>query len=870
MPTYYPLQTKVQLRTASLADSTTPVPERQKGKHATSVTEKAENVLKTGRILKETPIAIGDDDSRLHYIGPESTPFYLMHASEEVPKPPDEETLLERAMRRGLELLELEKSGSKKLVVPSFGSLSTLSSLDHVDFSEFEPTKDSSVRDASSKISTIPSIASDQFALEIEKRRATPIKGHGLPGSAADTSAIVLDDSAPSTDQTLLRFSSAAQIADSSLIPQALGLSLTFSDQTFAQTIKKPYGLHDIKTDVFVNGELAGSTTAPARKAADARNKAAEESREPLFSGRRVHRMAERAMVLVPPEQNADGSLRVRNRSKASLAGPEERWNQVNASIMEEANKMGFNKRGERPPVGAYLASVAALPMPLAVENFQKAGGPKFGVIDVVISVGSGWKLGPTSPYIMEPTRSVNDQFKASRSEIQVSPTEDEKLWTRDRNSISADAHEEGLAKAPELADLREEDLDKSGPNSDQGRAEHAQTEFSHPAEVPHEIEDPEKSRDLGKVHSVTESEELDIPFRLARPLTPPIDDVHQSFADEPRNDGNINPPIQFSVMHSSSVGSSSPERDTPSGLPKRIRRNIGNVEMRNLFGPEFESFPLQHSSQGSMPPPRTPLSSLGSSREAKRKFDATTSPRSVKRRRGSSASIAGSPGKPFLTRGRCGRDTQWSGGYVQKADLASPNPIKLLAKTFIIRRVIIESQGDVIIDRQLTKLLGLTQKMAASEVRVPSSPVFPLPESVVFGARKLSDILTPSIKPLPALQPPTPHASSSPTRKPPKSRSASPLKKSQTSIDQSTSVSRLEQRNREQKARTQDRQLAELHESWTMPDLSKDCVVSFAEKGPWKTSGNGKGGVWRNVRSARPGSFKETDVLFGVRYVIG
>lgn len=429
MPTYNPLQTKVQLRIASLADTTTPVPERQKGKYATSVTENAENILKAGRVLKETPIALGDDDSKLHYIG--GTPFYLMHASEEVAKSPGEESLVERAMRRGYELLKLEQSRPSKPVIPSFGSISTLSSLDpDVDFSEFEPPKGGPVQATSPPVSAVPSITPGQFELEIEKRRAAPIEGHGLPGHVPDTSAASHSHSAPPTNQHSLRHASGGQEVDPSLIPQALGLSVTFSDETFLRTFEKPFGVQDVKTDVYVNGELTGSTTAPARRAADAKSKAAEESRRPLFSGKRVHRMAERAMVLVPPEQNADGSLRLRNRSKASLAGPQERWNQINAALLEEANMMGLDNRGERPPVGAYLASVAALPMPSTLGNFQKAGGPKFGVIDVVVSVGSGWKLGPTSPYIMEPTRSVNDEFRVLKPEND--PATDVQLPTTD------------------------------------------------------------------------------------------------------------------------------------------------------------------------------------------------------------------------------------------------------------------------------------------------------------------------------------------------------------------------------------------------------------------------------------------------------
>lgn len=211
MPTYNPLQTKVQLRTASLAATTTPVPARQKGKHATALTEKAEDILKAGRVLKETSIALGDDDSRLHYIGSEGTPFYLMHASEEVPKSPGEETLVDRAIRRGYELMKLEESRPSKPVIPSFGSTSTLSSLDpDVDFSELEPVKDDTAQESSPKVSAAPSITTGQFALEIEKRRAAPIDGHALLGHVVHTPAATPDNSIPPSNQHSIRFLSTA------------------------------------------------------------------------------------------------------------------------------------------------------------------------------------------------------------------------------------------------------------------------------------------------------------------------------------------------------------------------------------------------------------------------------------------------------------------------------------------------------------------------------------------------------------------------------------------------------------------------------------------------------------------------------------
>lgn len=439
-----------------------------------------------------------------------------------------------------------------------------------------------------------------------------------------------------------------------------------------------------------------------------------------------------------------------------------------------------------------------------------------------------------------------------------------------DTNHTAAGAKEKDTPEACEPAVSRGESEEEPNLNSKEQPAEHAQAEFLHQPKLPQVTKDMELSQE-------SKQEQAESPLPPARPLTPPTDDSRQAFGNGLPLDDKLQPPVHFPPLQSSSVGSSSPERDTPSGQPKRVRQIIGSAEMKSLFGPEFESLPLLRSSQGSMPPPRTPLSSLGSSHKPKRKSDAITSPKSqdsnrpVKRNRGSSTSNAGSPGKPFLTRGRFVREVDTSGGNLKGAEAGEPDAHESPAKTPLILRIVIKNQGETIIDRQLVEPLKLSRKVAAPETpKVPSSPVFPLPESVIFSTRKMNDNITPLMKPPQAFQPPTPHASSSPTRKPPKSRSSSPHKKAQTPIGESPSISRHEQKNREEKARTQDRQMAELNELWKMPELSKDSVISFAEEGPWRTSGNGKGGVWRNIRSARPGYFKETEVLFGVRYVIG
>jgi hypothetical protein len=60
-----------------------------------------------------------------------------------------------------------------------------------------------------------------------------------------------------------------------------------------------------------------------------------------------------------------------------------------------------------------------------------------------------------------------------------------------------------------------------------------------------------------------------------------------------------------------------------------------------------------------------------------------------------------------------------------------------------------------------------------------------------------------------------------------------------------------------------------ELKAAWKTPELSKDCVISYAEEGPW-LSAAGNGGVIRQIKSTRPGWFQESEVVFAVRYVLG
>jgi len=97
----------------------------------------------------------------------------------------------------------------------------------------------------------------------------------------------------------------------------------------------------------------------------------------------------------------------------------EERWKQVAEALAAEADQRGFNKYGDRSPSGAYLASLAEMEMPGKVDKMQKRGGPKLGVVDVVITYGKGMKFGPETDYLMKPARFTDSQFTGGKLNLE-------------------------------------------------------------------------------------------------------------------------------------------------------------------------------------------------------------------------------------------------------------------------------------------------------------------------------------------------------------------------------------------------------------------------------------------------------------------
>lgn len=131
------------------------------------------------------------------------------------------------------------------------------------------------------------------------------------------------------------------------------------------------------------------------------------------FTGCRIGRLIEKPWVIVPSGQNPNGELREYRRGKVPYAGAQQRWGDISDALMVEAEKIGQDEKGERPVLGQYLESLAQLPMPKEVDNMQKAGSSKFGILDVVVLWGKGNKSAADAPYLVKPTSIRNDGFTA-------------------------------------------------------------------------------------------------------------------------------------------------------------------------------------------------------------------------------------------------------------------------------------------------------------------------------------------------------------------------------------------------------------------------------------------------------------------------
>ena len=224
-----------------------------------------------------------------------------------------------------------------------------------------------------------------------------------------------------------------------------------------------------------------------------------------------------------------------------------------------------------------------------------------------------------------------------------------------------------------------------------------------------------------------------------------------------------------------------------------------------------------------------------------------------------------------------------------------SPGPALMGSRSLssqVIKRVVITAGDTPVLDKHLTSPYRLKQTVT-QDTNSPSPVHQPLHESVLFSTIKgMKAVAIPAplvsattvvasaaasksmvaISPFvnaPQLPPPQQVASAtSPTSSPAKA-TTSPPKATPSPLKSSMQPGTPTPASAKPKASSEGSVLDQECAKWHLPELSKDCVITYTEEGVWLEGEGAKGGLMRHVKSSRAGLFEENEVLFAVRYII-
>lgn len=174
---------------------------------------------------------------------------------------------------------------------------------------------------------------------------------------------------------------------------KALCLTVSASDESFLPKAPKSNGLGiDLKMEVFINGELVGISFVNTRGAA-----VELKDNRVRFTGTRVHRQLEKPWVY---------------RAEAGQLPPaqaEERWAGICSKLKEEASLRGCDQYGDCCPSSELLLALSEMNLPERVRDKSA-----LAVVDLAITAGTGSKYGPTLGYVTEPTRMIDPGYSGS------------------------------------------------------------------------------------------------------------------------------------------------------------------------------------------------------------------------------------------------------------------------------------------------------------------------------------------------------------------------------------------------------------------------------------------------------------------------
>ena len=181
--------------------------------------------------------------------------------------------------------------------------------------------------------------------------------------------------------------------------PQALGLRVHPKSSSFQSPIARNSATtrHDLKIDVYLNGDLCASSYVSDRDVQVKRHTGYH------FAGLRDGRLTEKPWVLVPPPSGLF-------QDAADVTGPHQtegdarnRWAEISDALKLAAVAQGRNKKNELPVSGQYLQSLATVSMPAQLLGLLRTAHKDFAIIDVVVITGKGNKDSTDASYLMRP-----------------------------------------------------------------------------------------------------------------------------------------------------------------------------------------------------------------------------------------------------------------------------------------------------------------------------------------------------------------------------------------------------------------------------------------------------------------------------------
>ena len=468
MPSYMCGSTRISLSVADLEKSTTPSPTHKVGPEFTSFCQTAADELKKDvakRTLSETPINTEEPwPSHLRFLGAnQDMPFLMVQAGHDLFKP-----VTSRRSSCGLSLSSMAERSqlnrSPSVSGTSVSSLSTLESTAVIGSEDEISLLVPSARAAGTDSLQYPCQNVDN-GKDAGKQREDGMETQNEVGQASsEANPVTAQCKTMGIDLHEPLIPNQNVISDGGesfcpeIKPQALCLTVQLSKKSFLRKPKiRPL---DLKIDIYFNGEFCSCSYVPERTCLDS-NLADLAQR---FAGRRIDRLLERPWIIVPPGQIPEGSLReCRQSEEGAINGVLQRWNAIADLLRKEAEKGGRNKWGDLFVLGDYLNSLSKLEMPKEVENLQRTEGPKFGVLDVVLTTGHGKKFQPGYGYLSEPiAMKTSELMVPEEGHPYLIPVRDEDMHTPKPNimqRVKSTADTEIIASGLTYCTPRESDV---------------------------------------------------------------------------------------------------------------------------------------------------------------------------------------------------------------------------------------------------------------------------------------------------------------------------------------------------------------------------------------------------------------------------